>query len=66
MEIKDRIEIGDVASAAKSRFDPIPRPYMLHIRERFNDDGTVEVIHRKRVYDSVLGGCTIIDEKELR
>jgi len=51
MTMKDRIEIPELP-VMKSRFDPIHEPYMLHIRERFNDDGTVTTIHRKRVYSN--------------
>lgn len=55
--LKDRVE--DIVPQVKSRFDPIPEPYMLHIRERFNDDGTVETVHRKRVYNN----GTIVNEE---
>ena len=59
IELRDRMEIpGLDLTSPKNRSDPTPRGYLLHIRERFNDDGTVELIHRKRVYDD----DTIVDE----
>ena len=59
--MKDRIEIPEIQEV-KSRFDPTPEPYTLHIREQFNDDGTVTTIHRKRIYSGVVSGCVIVDE----
>ena len=50
-DLRDRIEMPDIFPVV-SRFDPTPEPYILHIREQFNDDGTVTTIHRKRIYDS--------------
>ncbi len=64
MILKDRIGEEEVVSIS-SRYDPIPMPYMLHIREKFNDDGTVEGVHRKRVYSHILGGSFIVDESEV-
>jgi hypothetical protein len=60
-EYRNRIEVSECVSVI-SRYDPTPKPYSLHIRERFNDDGTVDVIHRKRVYSNILGGGFIIDD----
>ena len=59
---RDRIGETDLPSAV-GRFNPIPLPYTLHIRERVNDDGTFDVVHRKRVYSGILGGCVIVDEE---
>ena len=62
MEIRERIGEQELVSVV-DRFAPTPRPYTLLIRERFNDDGTVDVISRKRIYSSILSStCTIIDE----
>lgn len=58
IEMRDRIEEIELVSAG--RYEPICRPYILHIRERFNEDGTVTTIHRKRVYD---GEIFVVDEK---
>ena len=57
--MKHRDRIGEVELKTVSRFAPTPEPYMLHIREEFDDNGVfVRVIHRKRVYWSGV----IVDE----
>lgn len=57
MEIRDRTEESELIEIT-DRYAPTPAPYMLHIRERFNDNGTIDVVHRKRVYSN----GEIIDE----
>lgn len=60
MEHRDRMEDMPLVGVT-SRFDSTPEPYVLHIRDEFDDAGNfVEVIHRKRVYDD-----RIVDEEIL-
>ena len=58
--MKHRDRIGEIeVTGVVSRFASIPEPYMLHIREEFDDEGNfVKVIHRKRVYSN----GNIVDE----
>ena len=54
VELRDRI--GTQVLPLMSRHDPTPMPYDLHIRERFNDDGSIDMVHCKRIYmdDSIV------------
>lgn len=56
---RDRIGEQEITVPA-NRFSPIPEPYMLHIREEFDDRGNfVKTIHRKRVYEDRIVDETI-------
>lgn len=51
--LQDHIE-DCVLVAIESRYEPIPRPYIEIVRERFVDGVVVEEVSRKRIYDSIL------------
>ena len=63
IEMRDRMEGPFLVSVGRN--EPIPKSYLLHIREQFNDDGTVTTIHRKRLYEgSILhADGRIVDEE---
>jgi len=59
--LRDRIE--DMPLLPLGRYDPTPRPYMLHIRERVYPDGAIDLVHRKRVYGGLVHAvCDIVTE----
>lgn len=61
MNHRDRIEDVQCESVA-NRHSPTPWPSMVIVRERLNDDGSVEAVSRRRVYSHILGGDHIVEE----
>ena len=61
MEYRDMV--GKMECTDVSRFNSTPEPYMLCIRDEYDDGGIfVKEVSRKRVYSNILGGWRIVEE----